>query len=425
MGKSLLITARVLFTPVLFVLLCASFASCIAVEIIDRHLLEADFYLEALDENDAYSRVLDEFLMEVEQADTAEDLAAGTEVSREELRDLVGEVVPPEWIQEQFETNLGALLAYLRKDTDELILLLEVGPILDRIQPAVSGFAVERIAEMTIEQVRSFDEFEDRLDTAMDQIAAGDKLVVLPAYEMTEAEVQQAIDAISGLTGLLESSDKEAAVEEALREQDTAGALIAVVDGLIADRVEEATEDLSERLDEQLKLDLIEEISEDEGKSREETLDEFEGARDVVALVTGGGRTLTAILLLLFALLLGALYLPGRRLALTVPGATFIFLGAMGLLWWLVYQSAGPTFIRNRVNNNETDLSESGVELVADVAEALVQKSANAVLVPSVTAFVLGVAAIGLGIYLQARAERPRNSSSTREYASFSSSASR
>ena len=62
MGKSLLITARVLFTPVLFVLLCASFASCIAVEIIDRHLLEADFYLEALDENDAYSRVLDEFL---------------------------------------------------------------------------------------------------------------------------------------------------------------------------------------------------------------------------------------------------------------------------------------------------------------------------------------------------------------------------
>ena len=62
MGKSLLITARVLFTPVLFVLLCASFASCIAVKIIDRHLLEADFYLEALDENDAYSRVLDEFL---------------------------------------------------------------------------------------------------------------------------------------------------------------------------------------------------------------------------------------------------------------------------------------------------------------------------------------------------------------------------
>ncbi len=29
---------------------------------VDRHLLEADFYLEALDENDAYSRVLDEFL---------------------------------------------------------------------------------------------------------------------------------------------------------------------------------------------------------------------------------------------------------------------------------------------------------------------------------------------------------------------------
>ena len=399
------IIARVIFTPLLLCLLALAFGSCIAAEVVKDHLLNADFYLDALAENDAYSRVQRDFLLDFEQAGTTDDLVAGTEVTPEEVADLVGEIITPEFLQEQFEFNVRSLVDYLRADIDELDLRLELGPVLERIGPAVSAFIVASLGELQLVEVDTYADYRSGLTSAIDTLTDGATPTVLPTFQLSDQQRNEVIDEVFAAASLLGDDDTRAKVDDALRIGATDEALIAVVEAIVDDRIEASIADLREELDDGDVLDIVDRISRDEGQSRARTLEEFENLRSVANFFLNWGRVLSFMLFLLATVLLVLLYLPSR-LALLVPGILLSGLGACGLIGWALFRAIAPSSARDGILDNETDLSPSAVEIAADVVETLVRGSAGGILQPSLLALALGGAGIAAFVVLKPSSTR-------------------
>ena len=405
MPRGLLLALRIIFTPIFAFLLFGAFVSCVSVEVADSKLLNADFYLDALEENDAYARVQEEFLQDVEQRDTTDDLIAGTAVTPEELTEVIREVVPEPYIKGQFETNVRAFFAYMRDEEDDPNLYIEVGPILEEMPDAISSYVVDQLGLIRLEPVETYDEFVRGLGDAVVQIESGDRVVVLPTYELTDEERTRVIDEVFVGAGLIENETARKRVDEALQRQDTAAALITVVDAIIDERVADHITELREELDDQDRIDVLQRIADDEGKERDEVFDELEDVRTNVGRFLDLGNATSVFFLLLMAVLLGVLYLPGRFWPFMVPGIALVVLGMLGLIGWAVHWAATPVLMREAVKNNETDLSDSGVDLVADVVETLARDSAGAIIGPVVAVLVLGVAPIVAAAVLRTQQE--------------------
>jgi hypothetical protein len=130
--------ALVFLAFVFFLLLIAS----LTLGAVEGKILDEDFYKGQLDENDFYTRVYTDVLPEIE---AVPDYYGDLQISRQEAEELIAQIFPPEWLQTQVESLLDDSFPWLRSDTDDLDMTIDLRPAKQRAHSAVMAFLAQKI----------------------------------------------------------------------------------------------------------------------------------------------------------------------------------------------------------------------------------------------------------------------------------------
>ena len=103
-----------------------------------QRLDDSQAYAAAFSETGAYERIYDEVLVDEALKEQTGRLLGDIEVeSHAEVVEVLREVMPPDYLQEQVEANIGRLTAYLRHERDDLEVYVVLEEPLERVEPAV------------------------------------------------------------------------------------------------------------------------------------------------------------------------------------------------------------------------------------------------------------------------------------------------
>jgi len=128
----------VLLALIFFLLLIAS----LTLGAVDSKILNEDFYKDQLEENDFYARVYTDVMPEIE---AVPDYYGSLQISSEEVKELTAQIFPPRWLKAQVEELLDDLLPWLRSDTDDLNMSIDLGPIKQDAHSIIMAFLRQKI----------------------------------------------------------------------------------------------------------------------------------------------------------------------------------------------------------------------------------------------------------------------------------------
>ncbi len=405
MARALLIGLRILATPVLALLLVASVASCTAISVIRGSLLDPDFYLDALDENRVYDRVYTELLQDPGMQAKMTDLLGGTQdVPPDEAVVLLRRVLPPENLQEQTERNVRVFLAYLKRDSDELPLGIALGPMIENIRPVAVEYTAERLMRAEREPMASQAAYDTRLAEVVEGLKRGAIPESVPVLALSEREQASAVSAI--LDDAAASEDERKAVAQALAGTGTTDALIAALDPLLRQRIDERRAILREALGPGEVLDLVGRAASDQDTTKEAFLSDLEPARDVASAVDTWGIPIAAGPVALVTVLLGVLYLPSRARALAVAGTALLFVGLLSVAGWWVQSEIMPGLAHRDILDAALGAPEPERDMAADVARSLVRDSAMSAWPSLVAVALAGGGLVGIAFACRTRPGR-------------------
>lgn len=112
--------------------------------VLDRTMLNPDFYKASLARHDAYTDLPPELVDEVVQRTLVQAAPAGVrslfnDVGEEDWRPIVRAVAPPEWLRGVIEGNIDALFAWMGGSDPYPRIPIPVGPIRDRLRTGPGG----------------------------------------------------------------------------------------------------------------------------------------------------------------------------------------------------------------------------------------------------------------------------------------------
>ena len=144
---------RPLASIALGILFFIAFFAYLLFNMIDSHLLSSAYYAEALSENNVYSRLYDEVLVDPALEDEAKELLGNVEVPQEDVAAVARNIMPPLYLQGETERGLDNLIGYLKKDTDDLDLYIDLSSPLDNASQELVKYAEQRIDAIEVVQV--------------------------------------------------------------------------------------------------------------------------------------------------------------------------------------------------------------------------------------------------------------------------------
>jgi len=394
MASARLVGLRILATPLLVLFLILSVVAWMTVSIARGSLFDPSFYLTALRQNHVYDRIYTDVLSDPRSQGKVNDLLGGTQaVSSEDVEQLLRQILPPEYLQQESERNVHALTAYFRKDTNDLVLGVELGPVLDNVRPVAVEYATKRLQSAERQPADSYAAYTARLAEIVDGLKRGEIPDSVPTYEFSEEEKAAALAAILGDASVRD--DEKAAIAEALSGGDTAAALAAALDPLLRQRIDESLVALRGSLAPGDVLDLLGQAASDEDTTKAELLSGLEPARNAVWAINTWGVVVAAGIAVLATALLGALYLPSRARALAVAGAALLIVGVLaGIGWWTV-RDAAPGRVHDAIIRPDTESPDAERLLAADVARSMVQDGTASGWPPIVAVLLLGGVLVG------------------------------
>ena len=145
-----LLMFRPLSSLILGAVVFLAFFAYLLFNVFDGHFLSADFYAEALEEEEVYLRVYDEVLVDPELEDVREELLGNVDVPLDEVSEVAKRIMPPEYLQSETERVLDELIDYLKRDTDELDLYVELAGPLENASGELVRYAEERIERIEV-----------------------------------------------------------------------------------------------------------------------------------------------------------------------------------------------------------------------------------------------------------------------------------
>ena len=298
---------------------------------------------------------------------------------------LLRRIVPPEYVQTQAERNVRALMAYFRGDTDDLVLGVEVGPVLENVRPVVVDYVAKRVQSAELLPTDSYAAYTARLTEIVDGLKSGQIPDSLPTYTFTEEERAAARAVILANTTVTEP--ERAAVADALAAGDTAGAVTAALDPLIRQRTEESLAGLRKDLAPGDVLDFVDKAASDQDETKVELLSNMQPARHAVREFDTWGVPLAVGVVALVTVLLGVLYLPSRDRAFAVAGAGLLLVGVLTGAGWLVFRDMAP----DRAHDAMDDGAGAERALGADVVRSLLADSSSSAWQPIAAVLLAGV----------------------------------
>ena len=383
-----------------------------------QRLDDAAVYNAALSETDAYARIYDDVLPDEALEDETGDLLGNVAISdQDDVVDVLRQIFPPDYLQEQTEANVERFTAFLRYERDDLELFVELAAPLERIEPAVLD-KVHRyiIDEMEIEAPQSpgcspstvqrmAHAYAERYAQVADGMLplSAPSLNTLPR-DCRRGEFDRWFDVV------LEHPSTDASTARALQEAredlrstfvdgDTREFLKVVAGPLVKPQVDDAIADLRQDLQPNDRLDLVEWLTDDpEGTEREEFDDLAESLREGLSDVNGRGGLLALALVAVAGVLLAAVHLPRREVMLHWPGVALLLGGGLSLVAGLALNSGLPALINEaaeeEVSSDDGEVPVAAVELIGDVLEVFTREVTSGFMPATVAVMVVGAALI-------------------------------
>ena len=214
--------------------------------LVSGKLLNADFYADIISQQDTYNRIYDEVLLEDDVRRASGELFPTGLVSHEDIVGILRDIAPPEYLREQVEGVIDAIIGYLRdsgnsetEDAEELRIYVDLGPPLERVEPVAVGYIQERIDRIPEEQAEPPEctparvvQLGERYSDLYDEISAARAPGSIPSIKgLTQPCREFVFDAAFGapeLTmpfgggGLLAHADLDAVIVRGLRENEEA-----------------------------------------------------------------------------------------------------------------------------------------------------------------------------------------------------------
>ena len=336
--RSLLRRVALVFLALVFFLLLAASLTLGAVE---GKVLDEDFYKGQLDENDFYTRVYTDVLPEIE---AVPDYYGDLQISRQEAEELTAQIFPPEWLQTQVESVLDDLFPWLRSDTDNLDMTIDLRPAKQSAHSAVMAF------------------FDDKIDT-MPECQPGQ----VPDLSLVSQGVLP--DCIP--SGLDRNVIREMVISEAMPYVDA--------------NIEQAPDI----------LDLIDEAK-DEDETREQFLDDFDSPRQVIKHIVDIPQFAFYGAMVVVLGIIVALNLPRLKRILRWIGCTMFFSGLpLVVIFSLVY-SIVPGRVTDAITDNVDDVPATINTLLCDLASSGTKDLSMGFILPAAIIMGLGLIAFVL-----------------------------
>ena len=398
-----LVLGMVVFAGLLYFLLVVNFS---------QRLEDPEVYNVAISDTDAYNRVYDEVLVDDAFKDQAGNLVGDLEVEvNEEAVEILRDVMPPAFIQEQTENNIGRFTEFLRHKEEDLEIYVDLKEPLERIEPAVLSKVHQIIDELEIDEPDSSGcslTTLQRLAAAsarpLSRLSDGELPDSAPSIELLTRECREreydrwfdlVLDdpAISSQTALILESGK-ADIRQSFVEGDTREFLNTVAGPLVEPLVEDAIADIRRNLQRNDRFDVLEWMAKESDDTTREDIEEgAESLRDVVSAANGPGRIIALAMIILGVLCMALVHLPRPAEMLRWPGITLLMGGGVCLAVGFVANSAIPGQIREAITNAVSYSDEvpvSAINLAGDLMESFARQATAGFIPAAVTVMVLG-----------------------------------
>ena len=398
-----LVLGMVVFAGLLYYLLVVNFS---------QRLEDPEVYNVAISDTNAYSRIYDEVLVDEALENHTKDLLGGLEVSiDDEAVDLLRDVMPPAYLQEQTEENVDRFTGFLRHEHEDLEIYVELKEPLERIEPAVQRKVHQIVDDLTIEEpdssgcsIAALQRLAGASAEPYSQLADGELPDSAPSLSILSRECRvseydrwfdlvlndSAMNAQAAL--ILESKKEE--LRRLFVDGDTREFLKAVADALVEPLVENAVSDIRRELQRGDRFDVLDWLAEDsEDLSREDIQEQAESLRDVVSTANGTGKVIALTMVVIGILLLAAVHFPKPSEVLRWPGITLVMGGGVCLIVGLVLNSAIPGQINEAVTRSASysaDVPAAAIHLAGDLLESFGRQATAGFIPAAVTVVVLG-----------------------------------
>ncbi len=390
----------------------------VVVNIVQR-LEDPDLYRAAFTETDAYNRIYDEVLVDTAVQDETLDLLGGVGLETQEAVEVLRDVMPPAYLQEQTEANIDRFTGFLSHDLEKLDLYLELRGPLDRVEAVVLDKTEQVITEVQIEEPRTAttdctaDSLQSLADDLADEFAglsAGQLPESIPSLETLDEDCRRQefdswIDQVAGNPQLDSGTariveDQRDDLRESFIEGDTRAFLEKAVAPLVSPVIDDSLEEIRQDLQTNDRLDLLEKLSESSDDLSREDIDESaELLRDAVGDASGTGGMVALLVVIAGSLLLAALHIPNPKNMLRWPGLSLLLGGGGCLVVGFVLNSALPSWIGDAAAASSSDTSTALIGLAGDLMESFARQFTAGFIPGAVTVLVIGAVLFGASFF--------------------------
>ena len=391
---------------------------------LSQRLEDPEVYNLAISDTDAYNRVYDEVLVDEALEGQTANLLGDLEVDVSgEAVEILRDVMPPAYLREQTENNIGRFTGFLRHEREDLMIYVSLREPLERIEPAVMGKVHEIIDDLTIEEPAS----SDCSAEAMQRLAAAS---AKPYARFSEGELPESAPSLKILTmqcrleefdrwfdlvlddpamnsqaALILDTNREA-IRDSFVDGDTREFLKRVADLLVRPLIEDAISDIRRELQRNDRFDVLDWIAEEsDDLTRNDIEEQAESLRDVVSAANGPGRIISLAMVVLGCLAMALVHLPKPAEMLRWPGVALLMGGGVCLVVGFVVNSAIPGQIRGAITDvvsYSADVPVAAIDLAGDLMESFARQATAGFLPAALTVMVLGGVLIVVSLFADA-----------------------
>ena len=407
---------------VLGVVLFVGFALLLVGGILSDKLLEADFYANIITAESAYNRIYVEVLVDDELEETTNKLLGNINVvSQHETVDLLMQIIPPKYLQEEVEGSIGRAISNLSQGSGEFDLYLNLTKLLESVQPVMFHYLDQKI-----DKVGLFDSdpmyclVDGPPDPRLLEIA-GDYMFLFTS--MAEGEVPVSAPDLSGLAPLcrqllfsifykrlMGSTDLSAEVINSLRAQydglkesfesgDALWVLKVAYRPLTESRIDGAILQIRRDLGDGDRLHLIRQLDEwYESFSEAQFRDGVSYWKERISNALNFGRVFGVTMVFGSAVLMGLVFFPTPSKMLIWPGIALVFTGLYFFVAGKIVENRALDTLAGLINNstdNKLDVPSSVTQLLEDLLFSFGSEFAGGLVRPSLNLLILGVILVG------------------------------
>ena len=390
------VLSRALLIILLMVPIFISFGYFLTANAVETVALRSETVVKALSENDAYERIYTELLLDDELKDVIDRLKGGFDLSDQEAKGLLLEVLPPHHVQAATERSVVSLVGYLNYDSDDLDVYIDLGTALDAIWPAIRMLIDQRIDALPpapargggiIPQLRAF----------LRELSTGSLPTAIPSLEDGDEAArvfEKALDTVLANGSLPSTSAasiraRRADISAALAGGGIKDAVKVAAAAAAAPMVERVIADLRTDLDAGDRLDLVHRLSIEMG-SREAVLDRADMIRFWLRAATGLGPWLALLIMAVCTLSIGVACLPYRHYAVSWPSVSLVIVGLPYLVfgWLMTLEFSRWAFMECG------EVQSRSCRLAIDVSNSLATEVGGDVIAASAVVVVIGMGGV-------------------------------